>query len=75
MAILMDHAGGVTRVMDCSCATWREENFPRSLIEIDGTQDTLRLEAGHRQMRAGSPPLLSWADRPWHNILIAVALI
>lgn len=75
VAILMDHAGGVTRVMDCSCATWREENFPRTLIEIDGTQDTLRLEPGHQQMRAGLPPLLFWADRPWHNILIAVALI
>ncbi|MFN3279175.1 MAG: Gfo/Idh/MocA family oxidoreductase [Paracoccus hibiscisoli] len=63
-AILMDHAGGVIWVMDCSCATRREENFPRSLIEIDGTQGTLRLEAGYRLMRAGSSTSLPRPNGP-----------
>lgn len=64
MAILMDNAGGVTWVMGCSCATRREENFPRSLIEIDGTQGTLRLEAGYRLMRAGSSTSLPRPNGP-----------
>ena len=36
--ILMDHAGGVTSVVDCSYATRRDETFPQTLIEIDGTE-------------------------------------
>ena len=82
--ILMDHAGGVTSVVDCSYATRREETFPQTLIEIDGTEGTLRVEAGYRlvvdrrgdrQVRDVSPSLLPWAERPWHNIQESVALI
>ncbi|MER0237419.1 Gfo/Idh/MocA family oxidoreductase [Fulvimarina sp. MAC8] len=82
--MLLAHEGGVTSVVDCSYATRREpETFPESLIEIDGTKGTLRLDAGYELVvQAGdanvfdvSPPLLPWAERPWHNIQESVKII
>ena len=83
--MLLAHANGVTSVVDCSYATRREpETFPQTLIEIDGTTGTLRLDADYRltvQNGDGSlvsnvsPPLLPWAERPWHNIQESVSLI
>lgn len=76
--MLLDHADGVTSVVDCSYATRQERDpFPESLVEIDGTLGTLRLDRDYR-LRVStpggsteedvSPPLLPWAERPWHNI-------
>ena len=83
--MLLAHAGGVTSVVDCSYATRREpETFPQTLMEIDGTDGTLRLDAGYRlTVQSGgkenvldvSPPLLAWAERPWHNIQESVRII
>ncbi|KID12652.1 Gfo/Idh/MocA family protein [Ponticoccus alexandrii] len=83
--MLLEHKDGVTCVVDCSYATRREpETFPESLLEIDGTGGTLRLDAGYRltiqtpdgsETRDVSPPVLPWAERPWHNIQESVALI
>lgn len=83
--ILLDHGSGVTSVVDCSYATRQEtEPFPETLIEIDGTAGSLRLQQGYRlsvTTAAGtrhedvSPRLLAWASRPWHNIQESVALI
>lgn len=83
--ILLDHAEGATSVVDCSYATRRvPETFPETLLEVDGTTGTLRLDAGYRltiQTSAGrvvrdvSPPLLPWAQRPWHNIQESVQTI
>lgn len=83
--MLLDHAGGVTSVVDCSYATRRTpETFPETLLEIDGDQGSLRLEAGYRlviqnsagqEIRDVAPPLLPWADRPWHNIQESVQII
>jgi predicted dehydrogenase len=76
--IFMGHAGGVTSVVDCSYATiLPQENFPQTMIEVDGDEGTLRLTQDYVltiATREGSetidvsPPLLSWAERPWHNI-------
>lgn len=76
--MLMGHAGGITSVVDCSYATiLPRENFPQTLIEIDCDKGTLRLSQDYRltiATREGSetidvsPPLLPWAERPWHNI-------
>jgi predicted dehydrogenase len=76
--MMLRHEGGVTSIVDCSYATiLPHENFPQSLIEIDGSAGTLRLERDYRltvATREGSrtldvsPPLLPWAERPWHNI-------
>jgi predicted dehydrogenase len=76
--MMLRHEGGVTSIVDCSYATiLPHENFPQSLIEIDSSAGTLRLERDYRltvATREGSrtldvsPPLLPWAERPWHNI-------
>ncbi|MAU22705.1 MAG: oxidoreductase [Martelella sp.] len=83
--MLLAHQGGVTSVVDCSYATKREpETFPQTLLEIDGTQGTLRLDVGYRltiqaggksETRDVAPPVLPWAERPWHNIQESVAII
>lgn len=66
--MLMDHAGGATSVVDCSYATsLAVEPFPETLIEIDGSDGTIRLAQGYRLTVTGrsgtvfsdvSPPLL-----------------
>lgn len=76
---------GVTSIVDCSYATKLEEElFPQTLIEIDGTDGTIRLGAGYRlsvtngagtRLEDVSPELLPWAERPWHNIQESVAAI
>ena len=71
--------------MDCSYASKLEEElFPQTLVEIDGTEGSIRLGAGYRltvtdadgtEYRDVSPPLLPWAERPWHNIQESVLAI
>lgn len=83
--ILLDHAGGATSVVDCSYATRRvPDTFPQTLMEVDCTGGSLRLEAGYRlvidrgsvqDIRDVSPPVLDWAERPWHNIQESVRII
>ena len=79
--MLLSHGSGTTSVVDCSYATERSpETFPESLIEIDGTKGSLRLEAGYRLVINGraedlSTPVLDWASRPWHNIQESVLII
>lgn len=77
--MLLRHVTGATSVVDCSYASPRaQELFPQTLIEIDGTEGSLRLDAGyqltvHHQDRGTEttscePPLHGWAERPWFNI-------
>ncbi|TIN30737.1 MAG: Gfo/Idh/MocA family oxidoreductase [Mesorhizobium sp.] len=83
--MLMDHHSGATSVVDCSYATkLATEPFPETLIEIDGSDGTIRLAQGYRLTVTGksgmavtdvSPPLLPWASRPWHNIQESVVAI
>lgn len=80
--MLLEHASGVTSVVDCSYATRRvPETFPETLLEIDGDKGTLRLDANYRLSITGqeaqdvSPPVLPWASRPWHNIQESVRII
>jgi len=83
--MLLDHGSGVTSIVDCSYATkLATEPFPETLVEIDGTDGTLRLSQGYRLVVTGrsgkserdiAPPLLPWASRPWHNIQESVAAI
>jgi len=82
---LLDHGGGVTSIMDCSYASRLEaEPFPQTLIEIDGSEGTLRLAGGYKLTVTNAastthtdvnPPLLPWASRPWHNIQESVLAI
>lgn len=83
--MLMDHASGATSVVDCSYASrLATEPFPETLIEIDGSDGTIRLAQGYQLTVTGkngtvvsdvSPPLLPWASRPWHNIQESVVAI
>lgn len=82
--MLLEHTSGVTSVVDCSYATKRQpETFPETLLEIDGDKGTLRLDAGYRLVIQVdgetvcdvAPPVLPWAERPWHNIQESVQII
>ncbi|MER9251201.1 Gfo/Idh/MocA family oxidoreductase [Mesorhizobium sp. M0598] len=83
--MLMDHTSGATTMVDCSYASkLATEPFPETLIEIDGSDGTIRLAQGYRLTVTGrsgtvvsdvSPPLLAWASRPWHNIQESVVAI
>lgn len=82
--MLLRHTGGATSVVDCSYATQRTpETFPQSLLEIDGSMGTVRLDAGYQMSVHGktqttqdvSPVLLPWAEKPWHNIQESVLSI
>lgn len=83
--ILLDHESGATSIVDVSYATkLSREPFPETLIEIDGSEGTIRLTQGYQLEVANasgsmttdvSPKLLSWASRPWHNIQESVYTI
>jgi predicted dehydrogenase len=75
----------VTSVVDCSYATrLAVEPFPETLVEIDGSEGSVRLNQGYELVVANkkgayhrdlNPPLLPWATRPWHNIQESVQAI
>lgn len=83
--ILLDHESGATSIVDVSYATkLSREPFPETLIEIDGSEGTIRLTQGYQLEVTNangtatddvSPILLSWASRPWHNIQESVYAI
>ncbi|WP_075289362.1 Gfo/Idh/MocA family protein [Pararhizobium arenae] len=76
--ILLDHENGATSIVDVSYATRQSvEPFPETLIELDGTEGSIRLTQGYELQVTNAegttntdvaPTLLSWASRPWHNI-------
>ncbi|CDM61092.1 MULTISPECIES: Gfo/Idh/MocA family protein [Rhizobium] len=83
--ILLDHENGATSVVDVSYATkLSKEPFPETLIELDGSEGTIRLTQGYGLQVTNaqgttttdvSPKLLPWASRPWHNIQESVHAI
>jgi predicted dehydrogenase len=83
--ILLDHGSGATSIVDVSYASkLSTEPFPETLIELDGTEGSIRLTQGYRLEVNGrngtevsdvSPRMLSWASRPWHNIQESVFAI
>ncbi|MDQ0320756.1 putative dehydrogenase [Pararhizobium capsulatum DSM 1112] len=83
--ILLDHENGATSVVDVSYATLQSvEPFPETLIELDGTEGSIRLTQGYELQVTNAegttntdvaPTLLSWASRPWHNIQESVYAI
>ncbi len=76
--ILLEHESGATSIVDCSYTTLLSTDpFPETLVEIDGSEGSIRLNQGYSMVIASrmgtrsvdvSPPLLSWASRPWHNV-------
>jgi len=82
---LLDHSSGYSSIVDCSYATkLSTEPFPETLIAIDGSLGTLRLNQGYQlevttaqttRVQDVSPPVLPWASKPWHNIQESVLSI
>jgi predicted dehydrogenase len=83
--MLLDHTNGVSSVVDCSYATrLSSEPFPETLVEVDGSEGTIRLSQGYQMVitspegvetRDVAPTLLPWATKPWHNIQESVLTI
>lgn len=76
--VLLHHGEGASSVVDCSYSTRTQKDaFPETLIEIDGSEGSIRLTPGYvltvtgkdgSQTRSTEPPLLPWAERPWHGV-------
>jgi D-apiose dehydrogenase len=75
--ILTRHADGAACIVDASYASRQDPDpFPETLVELDGSDGTLRLARGFAltvvdktgtERRDVSPPLLPWAQKPWHG--------
>ena len=76
--MLLAHESGVTSVVDCSYSSRLEDElFPQTIVEVDGSEGSIRLKPGYSLSVTSkgetvthdvSPPLLPWAEKPWHNI-------
>jgi predicted dehydrogenase len=76
--MLLVHQEGVTSVVDCSYSSQRaREQFPEVLVDIEGSEGSLQLDAGYRltvrsrgktERRDVSPEMLAWATEPWQAV-------
>ncbi|MEM8949697.1 MAG: Gfo/Idh/MocA family oxidoreductase [Pseudomonadota bacterium] len=76
--ILLGHEHGVTSIIDATYSSRREPDpFPQTLIEVDGTEGSVRLNHGFELVvvspsgtdrRSVEPVVLDWAQKPWHAI-------
>jgi predicted dehydrogenase len=76
--ILLGHENGVTSIVDATYSSKRDPDpFPETLIEIDGTLGSVRLDHGCKltvvsprgtEERVVEPVMLDWAEKPWHGI-------
>eukprot|EP00039_Didymoeca_costata_P003119 m.65187 g.65187 ORF g.65187 m.65187 type:complete len:368 (+) comp11717_c0_seq1:173-1276(+) len=87
--MMVAHEGGKTSIVDCSYATDLEnELFPQTMIEVDGTQGTIRLGPNYQitvTTREGgvkksstiteAPPKLPWTEEQWLAIQQSVQAI
>jgi D-apiose dehydrogenase len=76
--ILLEHRDPVLCVVDATYQARQDPDpFPETLIEIDGSEGTLRLRQGYALTVTGregtdrrevAPALLPWASPPWHGV-------
>ncbi|MGI9420405.1 MAG: Gfo/Idh/MocA family protein [Geminicoccaceae bacterium] len=76
--VLLGHENGVTSVVDATYSSRRDPDpFPETMIEVDGTEGSVRLDHGSKltvvspagtERRSVEPVLLDWAEKPWHGI-------
>lgn len=74
--MLLRHAGGAVSVVECTYASHRiPDSFPETLVEIEGDKGAIisrigsRIEVtskGEMEVIDTDPPVLPWAERPWH---------
>lgn len=76
--MMLRHVSGATSIVDCSYSSpIVPDPFPQTLVHLEGTQGSIRLEAGYRmsvavdgaivEERDVSSPLLPWTSQPWHT--------
>lgn len=76
--MLLKHRSGAVSVVECTYGSRRlPDVFPESLVEIEGPKGAILLKAGsvlevtsNGRMTSYDvdPPVLDWAERPWHVI-------
>jgi predicted dehydrogenase len=76
--MMLRHVSGAVSVVDCTYESRRlPDQFPETLIEIEGTKGALAIRRGLRlELTSGDrmteidvdPPVLEWASRPWHVV-------
>ena len=76
--ILLEHQDRVVCVVDATYQALQDPDpFPETLIEVDGSEGTLRLGQGYALTVTGregtlrrdvAPALLPWASRLWHGV-------
>ena len=74
--MLLRHASGAVSVVECTYASRRiPDSFPETLVEIEGERGAIvshigsRIEVtsnGRMEVIDADPPVLPWAERPWH---------
>src|SRR5690606_28004682 len=74
--MLLRHESGAVSIVECTYAAHRlPESFPETLVEIEGDRGAIVTRIGCRievtsdgvmQVVDADPPLLPWAERPWH---------
>lgn len=76
--VMMRHVSGAVSVVECTYESRRQPDiFPETLIEIEGTKGAIVLKPGSileltidgKLIKEDvNPPVLSWAERPWHIV-------
>jgi predicted dehydrogenase len=76
--VMMRHVSGAVSIVECTYESRRQPDvFPETLIEIEGPKGTIVLKPGSILERAidgklskegVDPPILPWAERPWHIV-------
>ncbi|MDP1731631.1 MAG: Gfo/Idh/MocA family oxidoreductase [Devosia sp.] len=74
--MLLRHASGAVSVVECTYESRRlPDSFPETLVEIEGDEGAIvsrigsKIEVtsnGRMQVFDADPPVLPWAERPWH---------
>ena len=83
--MLLGHRDGATSMVEASYASrFADDPFPETIVEVEGADGSVRLGQHYRLIvtdrqgvdeRDVSPPLLPWAERPWHGVQDSVLAI
>lgn len=74
--MLLRHAAGAVSMVECTYESRRiPDSFPETLVEIEGDKGAIASRIGSRievssngkmHVIDADPPVLPWAERPWH---------
>jgi len=76
--VMMRHVSGAVSIVECTYESRRQPDvFPETLIEIEGPKGSIVLKPGSTleltidgklSKEDVDPPVLPWAERPWHIV-------